>query len=90
MAMAEQAGDNKNKPWLWVISGPNGAGKTTFAERFLTGSLSGVPFVNIDNLALGITRASAGEAAIQASRFVSAPAGMTFPNLRSGDVSAAD
>ena len=66
--MAEQAGGNKNKPWLWVISGPNGAGKTTFAERFLTRSLSGVPFVNIDNLALGITRASAGEAAIQAAR----------------------
>lgn len=42
-------------PTRWIIAGPNGAGKTTFALEFLPRLSKGLPFINADLIAAGLS-----------------------------------
>ena len=42
-------------PTLWLIAGPNGAGKTTYAFRHIRAVSGSVHFVNMDEIARGIS-----------------------------------
>ena len=43
------------QPTLYVIAGPNGAGKTTYAFRHLRAVTGSVRFVNLDEIARGVS-----------------------------------
>ncbi len=56
---------------IYVIAGPNGAGKTTFAMRLLRDAAMGVPFVNADLIAAGLSPLDRGKgAALAAGRLM--------------------
>jgi predicted ABC-type ATPase len=42
-------------PTLWLIAGPNGAGKTTYAFRHIRAVSGSVRFVNLDEIARGLS-----------------------------------
>jgi predicted ABC-type ATPase len=42
-------------PTLWFIAGPNGVGKTTYARRFLRSTAATDRFVNLDEIARGLS-----------------------------------
>lgn len=42
-------------PNIFIVGGPNGAGKTTTGRRLLPVNLGMIEFVNVDNIALGIS-----------------------------------
>ena len=44
-----------HNPALWLIAGPNGAGKTTYAFRHVRAVSGSVHFVNLDEIARGIS-----------------------------------
>lgn len=59
------------KPTFWLIAGPNGAGKTTYARAHLLAATGTLDFVNLDEIARGLSplaperaRAAAARAAI--------------------------
>jgi predicted ABC-type ATPase len=43
------------EPTLWIIAGPNGVGKTTYAFRHIRAVAGTVRFVNIDEIARGLS-----------------------------------
>jgi predicted ABC-type ATPase len=43
------------RPTLWLIAGPNGAGKTTYAFRHIRAVSGSVRFVNLDEIARGLS-----------------------------------
>jgi predicted ABC-type ATPase len=43
------------RPSLWLIAGPNGAGKTTYAFRHIRAVSGSVRFVNLDEIARGLS-----------------------------------
>ena len=45
----------ETRPSLWLIAGPNGAGKTTYAFRHIRAVSGSVHFVNLDEIARGIS-----------------------------------
>lgn len=62
-------------PTFWLIAGPNGAGKTTYARAHLEAVSGTVHFVNLDEIARGLSplaperaRASAARVAIDRMR----------------------
>jgi predicted ABC-type ATPase len=67
------------KPRLWLIAGPNGAGKTTYAFRHIRSVAGTTHFVNLDEIARGLSpldpeaeRQGAARVALSmASRFIS-------------------
>jgi predicted ABC-type ATPase len=72
------------RPTFWLIAGPNGAGKTTFAFKRLKAVSGSVHFVNLDEIARGLSplepkaaeRDAARVALARAAQFISA--GETF------------
>lgn len=53
-----------------LIGGPNGAGKTTAARVLLTRQLTGIPFLNADEIARSIAPENPESAAIDAGRIL--------------------
>lgn len=46
----------KSSPaWFWLIAGPNGVGKTTYAMRHLRAAIGSIHFVNLDEIARGLS-----------------------------------
>ena len=43
------------KPALWIVAGPNGVGKTTYAYRHIKTVSGSVHFVNLDEIARGLS-----------------------------------
>ncbi len=41
--------------WFWLIAGPNGVGKTTYAMRHLRAAIGSIHFVNLDEIARGLS-----------------------------------
>jgi predicted ABC-type ATPase len=44
-----------SKPTLWLVAGPNGVGKTTYAYRYIRAVSGSVHFVNLDEIARGLS-----------------------------------
>ena len=44
------------RPSLWIIAGPNGTGKTTYAFRHIRAVSGTAGFVNLDEIARGLSR----------------------------------
>jgi predicted ABC-type ATPase len=61
------------RPALWLIAGPNGVGKTAYARRYLRAVAGTERFVNLDEIARGIsplTPTPDAETAARAARLV--------------------
>jgi predicted ABC-type ATPase len=43
------------KPTLWIVAGPNGVGKTTYAFRHIQAVTGSTRFVNLDEIARGLS-----------------------------------
>ena len=80
------------KPTFWLIAGPNGAGKTTYARAHLHATTGTLDFVNLDEIARGLSplaperaRASAARVAIERMRgFFAAGTGFATETTLSG------
>lgn len=57
-------------PTLLLIAGPNGAGKTTFAGEILTRELKGMRFLNVDEIARGLSPFDPSVVAFKAGRLL--------------------
>lgn len=55
-------------PTLWLIAGPNGVGKTTYAFRHIRQVSGSVRFVNLDEIARGLSPLDPDAGRIEASR----------------------
>ena len=44
-----------HKPTLWLVAGPNGVGKTTYALKHIRAVSGSVHFVNLDEIARGLS-----------------------------------
>jgi len=64
----------ENRPEFWLIAGPNGVGKTTFAFRRLKAISGSVNFVNLDEIARGLSPLDPALAANDAARIALARA----------------
>ena len=53
-----------------IIAGPNGAGKTTFAHTYLRVEARGLPFLNADAIAAGLSPLGTRNTDIQAGRLM--------------------
>lgn len=62
------------KPALWLIAGPNGVGKTTYAYRHIRSVSGSVNFVNLDEIARGLSPLDPGVARTAAARIALARA----------------
>lgn len=49
------AGDDAAAVWFWLIAGPDGVGRTTYAMRHLRAALGTFHFVNMDEIARGLS-----------------------------------
>lgn len=61
------------RPILWLIAGPDGVGKTTYARRYLRTAAGTERFVNLDELARGLsplTQTPDAQTATRAARLV--------------------
>jgi len=45
----------RDPAWFWLIAGPNGVGKTTYALRHLRAAIGSIHFVNLDEIARGLS-----------------------------------
>lgn len=59
---------SKNCPTLWLIAGANGVGKTTYAFRHIRAVSGSNHFINLDEIARGLSPLAPTEAAEQAAR----------------------
>lgn len=55
-------------PTLWLVAGADGVGKTTYAFRHIRAVFGSVHFVNLDEIARGLSPLAPGEAAERAAR----------------------
>jgi predicted ABC-type ATPase len=46
---------NRDKPQFWIVAGPNGVGKTTYAFRHIKAVSGSTRFVNLDEIARGLS-----------------------------------
>jgi predicted ABC-type ATPase len=46
---------SQSRPALWIVAGPNGVGKTTYAFRNIRNISGSVNFVNLDEIARGLS-----------------------------------
>ena len=58
------------QPTIYVIAGCNGAGKTTFAKQFLPYEVKCLRFLNVDEIARGISPLKPSNGALQAGRLL--------------------
>src|SRR4051812_35315372 len=56
------------RPTFWLIAGPNGVGKTTYAMRHLRAVSGSTNFVNLDEIARGLSPLEPSAAQIDAAR----------------------
>jgi predicted ABC-type ATPase len=56
------------QPTLWLIAGPNGVGKTTYAFRHVQRISGSVHFVNLDEIARGLSPLQPAAARLRAAR----------------------
>jgi predicted ABC-type ATPase len=59
---------NETHPALWLIAGPNGAGKTTYAFKHVHRVSGSVHFVNLDEIARGLSPLDPQAARLRAAR----------------------
>ena len=57
-------------PTIYVIAGCNGAGKTTFAKEFLPKEVKCLRFLNVDEIARGLSPFKPSASAIRAARLL--------------------
>ena len=55
-------------PTFWLIAGPNGVGKTTYAMRHLRAVSGSINFVNLDEIARGLSPLDPSAAQMEAAR----------------------
>ncbi|MBL8574305.1 MAG: AAA family ATPase [Hyphomicrobiaceae bacterium] len=55
-------------PTIWLIAGPNGVGKTTYAFRHIKTVSGSVHFINLDEIARGLSPLAPDEARTAAAR----------------------
>lgn len=56
LALTMTASDIDGSPsWFWLIAGANGVGKTTYAMRHLRAVIGSIHFVNLDEIARGLS-----------------------------------
>ncbi len=58
------------KPTIYLIAGCNGAGKTTFAKEFLPKEVKCLRFLNVDEIARGLSPLNPSSSAVQAARLL--------------------
>lgn len=58
------------EPTLWLIAGPNGVGKTTYAMRHLKAVSGSIRFVNLDEVARGLSPLDPSAAQTEAARLI--------------------
>lgn len=46
---------SETRPQLWIVAGPNGVGKTTYAFRYIRAVSGSASFVNLDEIARGLS-----------------------------------
>jgi predicted ABC-type ATPase len=56
------------RPTLWLVAGPNGVGKTTYAFRHIRRISGSVNFVNLDEIARGLSPLQPDAQRLQAAR----------------------
>jgi predicted ABC-type ATPase len=56
------------EPTFWLIAGPNGVGKTTYAMRHLKAVSGSINFVNLDEIARGLSPIEPSQAQTDAAR----------------------
>jgi predicted ABC-type ATPase len=61
-------------PTFWLIAGPNGVGKTTYAMRHLEAVSGSINFVNLDEIARGLSPLRPAAAQVEAARIALARA----------------
>jgi len=59
-----------SRPTIYLIAGCNGAGKTTFAKEFLPKEVKCLRFLNVDEIACGLSPLKPSSSAIQAGRLL--------------------
>jgi predicted ABC-type ATPase len=62
------------QPTFWLIAGPNGVGKTTYAMRHLKAVSGSINFVNLDEIARGLSPLEPAAAQTEAARIALARA----------------
>lgn len=60
--------DSRAKPALWLIAGPNGVGKTTYALKHIRAVSGSVHFINLDEIARGLSPIAPEVARLAAAR----------------------
>ena len=56
------------RPTLWLVAGPNGVGKTTYALRHIRAVSGSVRFVNLDEIARGLSPIAPDAERVEAAR----------------------
>jgi predicted ABC-type ATPase len=59
---------SEERPTLWLVAGPNGVGKTTYAFRQIERVSGTINFVNLDEIARGLSPLRPGAARLRAAR----------------------
>lgn len=59
---------NEKHPTCYIVAGPNGAGKTTYALKYLPAIASCKNFLNVDEIAKGLSPLDFNAGLVQASR----------------------
>ncbi len=57
------------KPVLWFVAGANGVGKTSFAFKHISAISGSTDFVNLDEIARGLSPINPGAGRVRAARF---------------------
>jgi predicted ABC-type ATPase len=83
---------SSDRPTFWLIAGPNGVGKTTFAFKRLKAISGSIRFVNLDEIARGLSpiepkaaeRDAARVALVRARQFIAARETFSMETTLSG------
>jgi len=60
--------NGSSEPWFWLIAGPNGVGKTRYAKSSLQRLTGNLHFVNLDEIARGLSPFDPQAARVDAAR----------------------